>query len=163
MTLQPRSDDTDPVNCLHACVDAKWHNSSFVSDVGWCVMLPFDPENECCFCPKGWVGVGGVRISLSPLCLLRTTQSRSLGPWDPKSLDIRGLWDAPCPHPAPPFHSTVFNLIMCCQLTDRWNNYEHLVQQICANMWKGQTSKVTCMAACGVPKRKLYFIIFLAF
>ena len=75
-------------------------------------------------------------FSLSLLCLLRTTQLWSLGPWDPKSLAIRGLWDSARP---PPHLSSqdCFSPIMCCLLTDRCINYEHLVQQICENMWKG--------------------------
>lgn len=138
MTLD--ADAADLVSCLNACLfDTEWHNSSFVSDV---VMLPFDPENECCFCPRGWcvcVFFGGDCFSLSPLCLLRTTQPLSSGPWDPKSLDVRGLWDAPCSSPT--FSQDCFSLIMCCQLTDWWNNYGHLVQQICKNMWKGQWAR----------------------
>lgn len=105
------------------------------SDVDWSVMVLFDPESECCFCPRGGRGWG--HVSLSLLCLLRTTQPCSLGPWDPKSLDIRGLWDATCSYPTPALHRDCFSPIMCFQLTDWCNNYEHLEQQICENMWKG--------------------------
>lgn len=81
--------------------DIEWHNSSFVSwqDLMWTRVF-------CCYLIQRMnvvsVPEGGC-FSLSLLCLLRTTQPWGLGPWDPKSLDIRGLWDsASCTPPLPP-------------------------------------------------------------
>lgn len=54
-------------------------------DVDSSVMVPFDPESECCFCPRGRL------VFSEPAVYAEDHTVKEPGPWDPKSLDMRGL------------------------------------------------------------------------
>lgn len=56
-------------------------------DVDVCVTVIFDPEGECCRSQRS--------AAFHWACSVFSDHTvKEPGPWDPKSLDIRGLWDA---------------------------------------------------------------------
>lgn len=104
------------------------------SDVDSSVMLLFDPENECCFCPRGGL------LFTEPAVSAQDHTVMEPGTLRPQIIRYKGSVRLCFMHPTQPspfFLQDHFSPIMCCQLTDRCINYEHLVKQICENMWKG--------------------------
>lgn len=100
------------------------------SDVDESVELLFDPESECCFCPRGRL------LFTEPAVSAQDHTAIEPGTLGPQIISYKGpvrLCETP-PHLS---SQDCFSPIMCCLLTDRCINYEHLVQQICENMWKG--------------------------
>lgn len=118
--------------------DTQWHKSSFVLGCRWevksSVVLPFDPQNECFFSPR--VVELGAAVSAPDHTGHRVLDS---GLGDCKT-SVRISLVLPTLHDLPP-HVTLspphifswqdcFRPIVCCQLTGRCINYEHLVQTI---------------------------------
>lgn len=69
------------------------------------------------------------RFPLSPLCVSDHTVKEP-GPWDPKSLDIRGLWDSASPPPTPHLFHHLCRTVFRPMVNDRCINYDHLLHQI---------------------------------
>lgn len=72
-------------------------------DVNVCVTVIFDPEGESCLSQRSaafhWA-----------CCVFSDHTVKEPGPWDPKSLDIRGLWDATSlPPPLPTLEGSETN------------------------------------------------------
>lgn len=145
-SIHKHSPDTELGSCLSAWpfdnVTQQFFCAIIRSVVNWSVMLLFDPENECCFCPgKAGGGGGGILLFTEPAVSAQDHTAMQPGTLGPQIIRYKRSVRHFMLHPTP--WQDCFSPIMCFQLTDWCNNYEHLAQQIWEDMWKGNRQTKT--------------------
>lgn len=122
-----------------------WHNSSFVPSYDLLLTGVL-----CCYLiqrmnvvsvPGRAAGGGGILLFTEPAVSAQDHTAMQPGTLGPQIIRYKRSVRHFMLHPTP--WQDCFSPIMCFQLTDWCNNYEHLAQQIWEDMWKGNRQTKT--------------------